>query len=208
MQRKSTARTALNQRKRKAMPKKSAKTSTPPKKVAPKQAQIMFRPRQVDDDAYIVHLTEEQLGSIHQQSFQEPFPREQFLGYLQSGAPTFVVERDGKRIGYFSYLLGHDGTMHISAMVIEPQHQSDGIGSAVMKRLEQDAVSQGVQVLEVYVQAANEKSLAFTRKLGFVEAYRVTPTTVCFQKRIGVPVPLPNQEGTVASNTVPPYGGW
>lgn len=74
--------------------------------------------------------------------------------------------------------------MHISAMVIDPAHQSDGIGTTVMKRLEDEAKQRGVQVLEVFVQTNNEKSLAFTRKLGFREAFMVTPGTICFQKRI------------------------
>lgn len=208
MQRKSTTRPASRSRKRAAATKRTkgspvaAKaTTTPPK--------ISFRSRIPDDDAYIVHLTEEQLGSIHEQSFQEPFPREQFTRYLQSGAPTFVVERNGKRIGYFSYLIGHDATMHISAMVIEPQHQSDGIGTAVMRQLESDAVGQGVQVLEVFVQSSNEKSMAFTRKLGFQEAFHVTPTTICFRKVVGQNI-VPSQAPTVAAQLAPdaPYPNW
>ncbi len=174
----------------------AAKDTNPPK--------LTFRPRTLEDDAYILHLTEEQLGAIHEQAFQEPFPREQFQRYLQSGAPTFVVERGTKRVGYFSYLLGQNATMHISALVIEPQHQSDGIGTAIMNRLEQDARAQGMLALEVYVQSNNEKSLAFTRKLGFVEAYRVTPTTICFQKQI-TPV-SPTLPSTAAAPGSPTYG--
>lgn len=205
-QRKSSVRTASNTQKRKAGTKQGKRVASTTKKPKQSVQQITFRPRRPDDDAYIIHLTEEQLGTIHEQSFQEPFPREQFLRYLQSGAPTFIVERGDKRIGYFSYLIGHEGTMHISAMVIEPQYQSDGIGTAVMKQLETDAISQGVQVLEVFVQSNNQKSLAFTRKLGFVEAYQVTPTTICFQKRVARQVP--SQAPTVASNPVNPYAGW
>lgn len=146
--------------------------------------ELSFRARTLDDDAYIVQLTEEQLGTVHQQSFGEPFPREQFSRYLQSGAPTFVIERDGKRIGYYSYLLSHDGRMHISAMVVESNYQSDGVGTRVMQHLEQEAVHHGVHTMEVFVQAQNEGSIAFTQKLGFSEAFRLPPGTICFQKSV------------------------
>jgi ribosomal protein S18 acetylase RimI-like enzyme len=187
MQQKRTAKAAPRSGKTKSVAKPHARARNP--KEVSTEPKLTFRARSPEDDAYIVHLTEEQLGNIHEQSLQEPFPREQFQRYLQSGAPTFVVERNGKRIGYYSYLVGHDAKMHISAMVIEPQYQSDGIGTTIMKQLEADAVTRGVQLLEVFVQANNEKSLAFTRKLGFTEMYRVTPTTICFQKRLVGAVP-------------------
>lgn len=203
MQRKPSGRLIVKPARRKAPGKKSNAGRQTTKSVQSGAPRIEFRPRQPEDDAYIVHLTEEQLGSIHEQAFQEPFPREQFLRYLQSGAPTFIVLRNDKRIGYFSYLIGHDGTMHISAMVIEPQFQSDGIGTAVMKRLEADAVANGVRMLEVFVQAGNEKSLNFTRKLGFVEVYHVTPNTICFHKPIA-----PAQTAAMYPAPGVPYGAW
>ena len=168
-------------RTRRAGSKRSAAT----KKAVKKQPVLSFRPRSAADDEYILQLTEAQLGNVHQQAFGEVFPREQFLRYLQSGAPTVVVERAKKRIGYYSYLINPDGKMHISAMVIHPEHQSDGIGTNVMSEVEREAKEKGVHTLEVFVQTGNDKSLAFTRKLGFFEAYYVTPTTICFQKVIG-----------------------
>ncbi|WDL98222.1 GNAT family N-acetyltransferase [Alicyclobacillus sp. ALC3] len=163
---------------KKRAPRRSGKT------VAKKPIALTYRPRTPQDDEYMVQLTEEQLGAVHQQAFAEPFPRDQFLRYLRSGAPTYLIEQDGKRIGYYSYLVGPDAKMHISALVIEPTYQSDGVGTQVMKRLEDEARAAGVQVLEVFVQSSNERSLAFTRKLGFTEAFRVDPNTTCFQKLI------------------------
>lgn len=176
--------------------KSNGKTSSasPTGKVA--AAGLSFRPRTPEDDTYILQLTEAQLGNIHQSAFGEAFPREQFLGYIQSGAPTVVVESMGKRMGYYSYLLGPDGKMHISAMVIEPQYQSTGLGSEIMSRLENEAASNGVQTLEVFVQSNNAKSLAFTKKLGFVEAFRLDPNTICFQKSVH---PLTRQGAATAS---------
>ncbi|MCL6444364.1 MAG: GNAT family N-acetyltransferase [Alicyclobacillus sp.] len=191
---------------------KRARAKAPRKTGSKPASELVFRPRRPEDDEYIVQLTEEQLGAVHAQAFQEPFPRDQFLRYLQSGAPTVLVERGGKRIGYYSYLIGPDAKMHIGAMVIERNHQSNGIGTAVMKQLEKEAAERGVQILEVFVQANNERSLAFTRKLGFTEVFRIHPNTICFQKRIGgtpvqqapqVGAPSTEWPGQVPSGTAP-----
>lgn len=166
---------------------KAPKRNKSPKKAhnsKPAQAALTFRDRVQSDDEYIVQLTQDQLGNVHQLAFGEAFPRDQFLQYIQSGAPTVVVEQNGKRIGYYSYLIGPDGKMHISAMVIEPHYQSSGVGTQVMQRLEGEASTRNVHTLEVFVQANNEKSLAFTRKLGFLEVFRLEPNTIVFQKQL------------------------
>lgn len=152
---------------------------------------LNYRDRVPADDAYILQLTEGQLAAVHERAFGEPFPREQFMNYVQSGAPVTVIEYGGNRIGYYTYLIGQDGKMHISAMVIDKQYQSKGIGTAVMTRVEQEAMTKGVHILEVYVQANNEQSLGFTRQLGFVEVFRVPPNTICFQKRLSATGSVP-----------------
>lgn len=145
---------------------------------------LNYRLRTPDDDAYILQLTREQLGQVHTQAFGEPFPEQQFLQYIQSGAPTYIIEHQGKRIGYYSYLIGPDMKMHVSALVIEPKLQASGLGKQVMTQLEKEAKAQGVQVLEVFVQSTNPNSIAFTKSLGFTEVFRMEPNTIGFQKRI------------------------
>lgn len=166
----------------------SSKATKNKKKVAPaKKAQpaaLTFRTRVPSDDEFILNLTEAELGQVHAQAFGEAFPRAQFQGYLQSGAPTIVVEQEKKPIGYYSYLVAPDGKMHVTALVIQPKHQSDGVGTQVMSHLEEDAKSRNVHTLEVFVQENNQRSVAFTKKLGFVEVYRTPPNSICFQKVI------------------------
>jgi len=146
---------------------------------------LSFRPRVPADDGYIITLTRNQLGAVHEQAYGQPFPEEQFLRYLQSGAPTYMIAQGAETIGYYSYLISPDRRMHVSALVIDPKHQLAGVGQQVMQQLETDASALDVQVLEVFVQEQNTASLAFTRKLGFVEVYRVAPNTICFQKQLG-----------------------
>jgi len=156
---------------------------------------LSFRTRLPADDAYIIRLTEEELGEIHLRAFGEPFPREQFLRYIQSGAPTILIEKGNKTVGYYSYLIGQDGKMHISALVIDQEHQQDGLGTRVMQQIETEAAVQGIHTLEVFVQANNERSIAFTRKLGFQPVYDVPPNSVCFHKAVRAQVARPASAG-------------
>lgn len=174
--------------KKAVVPKAKAKTKSGQKRVKPVVVEINYRPRTPEDDSFIVSLTQGQLGSIHEQAFGQPFPEDQFLRYIQSGAPTIVIEKNGKAIGYYSYLVGPDAKMHVSAMVIDAKNQSSGIGKMVMTKLEEDARKLGVRTLEVFVQENNAQSLAFTRSLGFREVFRIEPNTMAFQKQL---VPLP-----------------
>jgi ribosomal protein S18 acetylase RimI-like enzyme len=165
---------------------------------------VVYRPRTADDDDFIVQLTESQLGQVYQVAFGEPFPREHFQRYLQSGAPTYLILQNGKRIGYYSYLIGNDGKMHITALVLDPSYQSDGIGTVVMAHVEREAAQKGVHTLEVYVQANNTKSIAFTRKLGFSEVFRPMPNTICFHKRVGGATTPQSSPPTAEPSTIGP----
>ncbi|WP_083511824.1 GNAT family N-acetyltransferase [Alicyclobacillus acidiphilus] len=178
----------------KNVPKRKKKKSVVQTKAVKKQAAkkpvaetITYRPRTAQDDAFIVSLTQSELGEIHQQSFGQPFPAEQFRRYIESGAPTVVIERNGKPVGYYSYLVSPDGKMHVSAMVIDPKHQNAGIGKKAVAKLEEDARKMGVHTMEVFVQESNAQSLAFARSLGFREVFRVEPNTIGFHKYLVTP---------------------
>ncbi len=163
---------------------------------------LHFRPHTGEDEKYILDLTEQELGRIHQEAFGQSFPREPFLRYLQSGAPTVVVEKNGQRIGYYSYLIGPDLSMHVSALVLDSAHQAQGLGRKVMNHLEEQARELGVRVMEVFVQDNNAKSLAFTRELGFIEAYRVPPNSICFRKAVTQTGAQEGKKGATKPTTV------
>ncbi len=165
-------------KKRAARNKKRTTASTKP------SVTLQYRLRTADDDAYILQLTRQELGETHARAFGEPFPEQNFLRYIQSGAPTYLIEQGGNKMGYYSYLIGPDQKMHISALVIEPKWQSAGLGRSVMDQLEGVAKSHSVKVMEVFVQDNNARSLEFTKSLGFQEVYRFPPNTICFQKQI------------------------
>jgi ribosomal protein S18 acetylase RimI-like enzyme len=166
------------QKKRAPSTKKNSATSARPR------VTLEYRLRTIEDDPYILQLTRQELGETHARAFGEPFPDQDFLRYIQSGAPTYLIENKGNKMGYYSYLVGPDQKMHISALVIDPKWQSAGIGKAVMEQLDRIAKSAGVKIIEVFVQESNTRSIEFTKSLGFNEVYRFPPVTICFQKQI------------------------
>jgi ribosomal protein S18 acetylase RimI-like enzyme len=142
---------------------------------------LAVRERTPQDDDFILQLTEEQWRTAPMQQ-GSPFPREVFARYLQSGMPTRVIERDGKRIGYYSYVVGPDGRLHVSALVVEPTQQTDPVLGTVLEHLEQDARSHGARVMEVLVPADHERGLGLTERLGFREVWRLPQGLVVFQR--------------------------
>lgn len=168
-------------------------------------AKLTFRPRRPEDDAFIVALTEEQLGRAHQEATGEPFPRAQFERLIQSGMPTVVVEQGEKRIGYYTYLVGADGIMHIHALVLEKGRRKEW-GEKVMQHLEEEARRLGAHTLQVLVLARQPQSVAFTKELGFVEAYRMPPHTICFQKAVSPPASGQPQAGVETPAARPASG--
>ncbi|MCL6636504.1 MAG: GNAT family N-acetyltransferase [Alicyclobacillus sp.] len=179
--RRATARTVGSGRKR-VQSRPGHRPAGSAKRPASAAEPLQFRQRTPGDDEFILQLTESQVSRAHQQAFNQPFSREVFARYLNAGAPVVVVERGKQRIGYYTYVMGPEGMLHINALVIHPAHQSDATGNQVMAQIERQAVALGAQGVQLFVEADNVKAVEFVRRHGFVERYRLGPGAVCFQK--------------------------
>jgi L-amino acid N-acyltransferase YncA len=94
--------------------------------------------------------------------------------------PVLVAELDGHVVGFASYGDFRDAskwpgyrytvenTVHVAA-----GHQGAGVGTALMTELIARAASAGKHVMVAAVDAANEGSLRFHERLGFVETARM-----------------------------------
>lgn len=85
--------------------------------------------------------------------------------------PVLVLEDDGDIVGYASYaqfrpLAGYAHTMEHS-VYIRAGRRAAGAGRLLMQALIDYARGRGVHVMVGVVDAANEESLAFHRRLGF-----------------------------------------
>ncbi|WP_041695038.1 GNAT family N-acetyltransferase [Alicyclobacillus acidocaldarius] len=157
----------------------------------PGTEEVRYRPRRPEDDDWIVQLARRELGDVHEQAFGEPFPEAELRQYLQSGMPTVVIERNGRPVGFYSYLPSAEGKVHVSALVIDSKFQRKGIGRRAMENLEAEAKRMGAHTLEVFIQDVNPKSLAFAKQLGFREVARMEPRTLVLWKVISSGPVLP-----------------
>ncbi|MBX6352803.1 MAG: GNAT family N-acetyltransferase [Thermoflavifilum sp.] len=165
-------------------------------------ATLIVRDRTPQDDEFILQLTEEQWRTMPQPG-APAFPRDVFARYLQSGMPTRVVERGGKRIGYYSYVVGPDARLHVSAFMLEPTEQTDGVLQTVREHLEGEARRYGVRVMEVLIPADHARGTQLAERLGFREAVRMPQGLVVYQRA----VPAATGDAGAAAAPMPGYEG-
>ncbi|UOF90581.1 GNAT family N-acetyltransferase [Fodinisporobacter ferrooxydans] len=165
--------------------KQQAKKKTAVKKTIHPSLEMAFRPYQPDDTSWIVDLTQKELGAIYQSAYRVPLTPFQIQQLLQMGQQTRVVLYQNKPIGYYTFFSDDSGKRHITSLVIDHSKQRKGIGTEVMRKIEDQAKQDGIRVLEVFIQATNKPCIAFSEKLGFTYAEPPYMNTICMQKFIG-----------------------
>ncbi len=93
------------------------------------------------------------------------------------GFPVLVAELDGQVVGFAAYgtfrdLRGYDQTVEHSVYVADGLRAA-GLGRMLMSALIDRARGDGLHVMVGVLDAANEASLAFHERLGFVEVGRM-----------------------------------
>jgi phosphinothricin acetyltransferase len=91
----------------------------------------------------------------------------------RDGFPVFVVEDEGRVLGYTSYSHfrnwpGYANTMEHS-IYLHQDARGRGLGRRLLERLIDHATEQGVHALIASVDSENEASLKFHKRLGFEE---------------------------------------
>lgn len=109
----------------------------------------------------------------------QPVPHE-FFGRFQQmtqGYPAFVATVDLGQVVGFGFLRPFHpaSTLSRTAEVtyfISPEFTKRGIGTALLKRLSDEAILRGIDLLVASISSKNEESIAFHRKNGFRECGR------------------------------------
>ena len=85
----------------------------------------------------------------------------------------FVAEVDSRLVG--TVMGGYDGHRGwIYALAVEPEHQRQGIGRALIAHLESALLERGCLKINLQVRASNESVIAFYEKLGYQVEERVS----------------------------------
>ncbi|MFB6269396.1 MAG: N-acetyltransferase family protein [Halobacterium sp.] len=80
---------------------------------------------------------------------------------------TFVASVDGTIVGYASGV-PEDDWYTLGSIYVHPDWQGDGVGSALLERVERAGAAAGFETLRLVVMADNEDSIGFYESRGFV----------------------------------------
>jgi len=90
--------------------------------------------------------------------------------YLDSGERWLVLLRIAEQtVGYFSYALtNREDEMKVEQLYLLPEFQSKGLGSLMLRHVEDEAHARNISALVLQVNKQNVSAIAFYRKAGFV----------------------------------------
>ncbi|MHB8567415.1 MAG: GNAT family N-acetyltransferase [Nitrososphaerales archaeon] len=110
-------------------------------------------------------------------SYDEPFPRSIFQGFLETNPEGFrVAELDLNIVGYCytspleRQLLGRKFRATIYSLAVDPHQRHLGIGSSLLKDAIERLRGRSKIVVELQVAVANRDAQNLYRKFGFVES--------------------------------------
>jgi GNAT superfamily N-acetyltransferase len=89
---------------------------------------------------------------------------------------NFVAEADGAIAGFISVifyksLFHKGGTALINELIISDHYRGKGIGRLLIDKVKEEAISRGMDELEVGTEKTNKNAQAFYRKCGFDEEF-------------------------------------
>jgi len=110
---------------------------------------------------------------IERRSFKDPYPKPLLLSLMILHPDTFLVaEESGEVVGYVVGALMRRGG-HVLSLAVHPLHRRKGVGSGLMKALEEVLKSRGAKRVELEVREDNVEARAFYEKLGYKPVRRL-----------------------------------
>lgn len=142
------------------------KAGQPPRKRA-KSAGMTYRPRRAGDDVFLKHITLVAMKELYEQATGMPLTEEGVEVLIEMSDTTVIIEREGRPIGYYSYLRPGPGRLYFASLIFTPNAQGKGYGPEVCRRMEADARRDGVHTIEGHVQVTNQRAIRFWTNQGY-----------------------------------------
>ena len=115
----------------------------------------------------LISLSRENMAHIIYSSWGVDFRDEDVMHFiLEPTAFTEVLEKDGEIVGYYSVDMQANG-LFINSIQVQKDFQNQGLGPAMMGRIEELARSRGVGAIELWVQITNRSAMEFYRHRGY-----------------------------------------
>jgi len=102
----------------------------------------------------------------------------------------FVARSDRRAVGCGALVLGDDGLAELKSMFVDEAARGQGIGAAILKRIEDTAIGAGVIRIQLETGIHNAGALALYRRSGYGERapfanYRADPLSIFMEKKMG-----------------------
>lgn len=92
--------------------------------------------------------------------------KEDLLYFLKSQYPVFIVEEDGKVVGYLVCRI-EDEVLWVEHLFVSRDYRRKGIASLLFQKAEEIAQSMGQETVFNYVHPNNDKMIEFLRSKGY-----------------------------------------
>ena len=86
---------------------------------------------------------------------------------LSADIRFFVARQDGGALGCGGYILRSEGTAEMKRLFVDPARRGQGVGNALVERIESEAAREGVVVLFLETGIKSNEALKLYRRRGF-----------------------------------------
>ncbi|MBT8135688.1 MAG: ribosomal protein S18-alanine N-acetyltransferase [Gammaproteobacteria bacterium] len=94
---------------------------------------------------------------------------ERVARHIERRDTAVLVALDGRRLAGFSIMHFGDDAAHLNLLAVEPSYRNTGVGSRMLKWLEETARVAGVFSVSLEVRVSNRAASSFYRTLGYRE---------------------------------------
>lgn len=107
----------------------------------------------------------DRLREIQRQTLAEPWP--ELLETAAEGYPPVYVAVDREPVGYAVVIPGPDDVAYLPELAVDPAHQREGHGSALIAHVSTELREDGYSELRLSVLAADDDARQFYSDCGF-----------------------------------------
>ncbi|MCC0030464.1 MAG: GNAT family N-acetyltransferase [Brucellaceae bacterium] len=126
-----------------------------------------IRPASIDDIAFVRGCAEAAYRQYVSRIGREPAPMTaDFQAQLAAGH-IHILEADGDLAGYIVHYEQSPGAMHVESVAVLPRFAGRGLGSELLRFVEDEARSRGCAAVELYTNAAMTENLRYYPRLGY-----------------------------------------
>src|SRR5688572_14818557 len=121
-------------------------------------AEPIVRSMRPDDRAEVLRIEEA--------SFPDAWPADAFARWFANGASGHVLEREGRRVGFFIVLLRSDH-LHLANLAVAPEERRKGLATLALQKIEKIAWAYGLPRIELEVRETNLAAQLLYRQSGY-----------------------------------------